>query len=67
MHLLIRDKEQAAMKSRLRRSTVGMYGSAMMDNMLFGITTTLMSGLLAALLEVEEESLDHLDLNVLMR
>ena len=44
-----------------------MYGNVMMDNMLFGLTTTLISGLLAALLEVEEESLRHLDLNVLMR
>ena len=44
-----------------------MYGNVMMDNMLFGLTTTLISGLLAVLLEVEEESLGHLDLNVLMR
>ena len=67
MHLLIRDKEQAVMKFRLIRSMITMYGSAMMDNMLFGITTTLISGLSAALLEVEEESLGHLNLNVPMR
>ena len=67
MRLQIRGKGQVTMKFRQRRSTIVMYGNVMMDNMLFGLTTTLISGLLAALLEVEEESLRHLDLNVLMR
>ena len=67
MRLQIKDKGQVTMKFRLRRLTIVMYGNVMMDNMLFGLTTTLISGLLAALLEVEEESLRHLDLNVLMR
>jgi hypothetical protein len=67
MRLQIKDKGQVTMKFRLRRSTIAMYGNVMMDSMLFGSTTTLISGLLAALLEVEEESLRHLDLNVLMR
>jgi hypothetical protein len=46
---------------------IAMYGNVMMDNMLFGLTTTPISGLLAALLEVEEEYLGLQNLNVLMR
>ena len=67
MRLIIRGKEQATMKSRLKRSMIAMYGNVMMDNTLFGLTKILISGLLAALLEVEEESLRRLYLNVLMR
>ena len=67
MRLQIKDKGQVTMKFRLRRSTIAMYGNVMMDNMLFGITMTLISGLLAVLLEVEEESLGLRNLNVLMR
>ena len=65
MRLQIKDKGQVTMKFRLRSLTIAMYGNVMMDNTLFGITTTLISGLLAALLKVEEESLG-LNLNVLM-
>ena len=67
MHLPIRDKEQANMKSRLISSMIAVYGNAMMDNTLCGLTKTLISGLSAALLEVEEEFFQPLDLNVLMR
>jgi hypothetical protein len=55
------------MKSRLRRSTIAMYGNVMFDNTLFGLTTTLISGLLAALSEVVEVYFHPLDLNVPMR
>ena len=44
-----------------------MYGNVMMDNMLFGITTTLISGLLAALLEVVEVYFHPLDPSVQMK
>ena len=65
MRLQIKDKGQVTMKFRLRSLTIVMYGNVMMDNTLFGITTTLISGLLVAQLEVEEESLG-LNLNVLI-
>ena len=67
MHLQIRDKEQANMKSRLISSMIAVYGNVMMDNTLFGLTITLISGLLAALSEVVEESFHHLDLNAPMK
>ena len=67
MPLQIKDIGQVTMKFRLKRSIITIYGNVMMDNMLFGITTTLISGLSAALLEVEEESLVLPILNVLMR
>ena len=66
MHLLIRDKEQVTMKSRLKFSMIEMYGNVVMVNMSCGSIMTLTIGLLEALLEAVEEYLHLRNLTVLM-